>query len=50
MPLTFRFEVDHPHGNGDIPMEGIPSVRKENVRIIQYTSKNRVQKQLQRRD
>lgn len=31
MPLTFLSEVDHPHENGDIPMEGIPSVRRELV-------------------
>lgn len=29
MPLTFLSEVVHPHENGDIPMEGIPSAIKK---------------------
>lgn len=31
LALTSLLEVDQPHGNGDMPIVGIPSARKHNV-------------------
>ena len=40
--LTFLWLVDHPHENGDIPIEGIPSEnkpkRKKKIRELSYLS------------